>query len=134
MQILVPIRDPNKRQSRKTLERASELAAEHDAQLAVLHINLIHHSKRLSVPELQRAVEDVVGDVETTYLTREGFLVEEIILDEMRSSHTDVLVVGQTRRRWWRRAASRLLGSDRSVDQFLQTQSQVATDIVTVSS
>lgn len=132
MQIMVPIRDPSLRQSRCTLERASELAKEYDAHLLVLHINLLHHSKKRSTADVRRLVEDVVEDVDVSYVTRQGFLVEEIILDEVTSSEVDILVVGQSQRRPWRRTLDRLLGTGQDIGLYLQTRLPITVDVVGV--
>lgn len=129
---MVPIRDPSLRQSRRTLERASELAKEYDAHLLVLHINLLHHSKKRSTADVRRLVEDVVEDVDVSYVTRQGFLVEEIIFDEVTSSEVDILVVGQSQRRPWRRTLDRLLGTGQDIGLYLQTRLPITVDVVGV--
>lgn len=134
MQILAPIRDPSLLQSRRTLERASELAKEYDAHLIVLHINLIHHSKKRSISDVRRLVGNIVTDVDVSYSTREGFFVEEIILDEVNSSQIDLLVIGRNRRRPWRQALDRLLGTGQDIGQYLQTRLPTTVDIVGVPS
>ena len=55
--VVVPVRYPLSRHSRATLDRAIDVAAEQDADLTVLHVNLYQNDEAVSRTELKNAVE-----------------------------------------------------------------------------
>lgn len=81
--ILVPIRNPLTDQSARTLAVAGRLA--HDnapADLRVLHVNLLQTGDNTQTADLTRAISSTLDGVEASVTTRQGFLVEEVILEE----------------------------------------------------
>ncbi|MFB6137526.1 MAG: universal stress protein [Halobacteriaceae archaeon] len=120
--VLVPVRYPLSDHSRETLTRALEIADERDAELTVLHVDLYQESGRVTRTMLKRAAERVVGRVERArYVVRQGFLVEETILDEVAAEGADVVVIGRKQVSRWRRTVRRLLG-DPDVESLLREQ------------
>jgi nucleotide-binding universal stress UspA family protein len=120
--VVVPVRYPLSAHSRATLERAVDVAAEHDADLMVLHVNLYQSDGHVTRTELKAAVEDAVGRLERArYVVRSGFLVEETILDEVASEAADYVVIGGKQRSRWRRMIRRLL-DDPDIEGFLRRE------------
>lgn len=120
--VVVPVRYPLSRHSRATLERAIEVATEHDADLTVLHVNLYQDDSTVTRSELKRAVESEFGRLDRArYVVRPGFLVEETILDEVAAEHADFVVIGRKQAGRWRRMVRRII-DDPDVEGFLRSE------------
>jgi nucleotide-binding universal stress UspA family protein len=131
MRVLVPIRHPLSSHSERTLEAAVDVARERDADLTVLHVNLYQDGDRVTRTELKAAAERAVDvDVDTRYVVRNGFLVEETILDEAAAEGADVVVIGSKQAGRWRRMLRRLF-DDPDVDAYLREH--LDCEVVTVS-
>ena len=131
--ILVPIRYPLTDASERTLAAASRLAADEGrAELLVLHVDPLQSSARTVASDLQRAVSARVGDADAEVITRRGFFVEEVILEEVRVNDADVVVVGADRAAAWRRLLRRLLRDDPAIGPYLRSETGEGTDVVEV--
>jgi nucleotide-binding universal stress UspA family protein len=129
--VVVPVRYPLSEHSRATLQRAVDVAEEHDADLTVLHVNLYQNGGRVSRSELKRAVESSFGRLpRARYVVRSGFLVEETILDEVAAEEADYVVIGRKQAGRWRRMI-RSLVDDPDVETFLRRE--LDCDLITVS-
>ena len=128
--VVVPVRYPLSEHSRRTLSEAVSVAEERDAALTVLHVNLYHKGRDVSRAELKRAVEREFGSLpQTRYVVREGFLIEETILEEVAAERADVVVIGHKQAGRWRRML-RKLTSDPNVDSYLRQK--IDAEIITV--
>lgn len=135
MTILTPIRYPLTVQSTQTLAHAEQLASTADteqAHLLVLYVNLLHHHDDVQQAEIRQAINPLLDEVPVSVLTRRGFLVEEVILEEARHFEVDCIVVGENQRPRWRRLLTWLLRSEVELAPFLQknTRSDVAVEVV----
>lgn len=120
--IVVPVRYPLSDHSKRTLERALEVADEDDAALTVLHVNLHQNGHPITRAELKREVEGAFGRLERVrYVVRSGFLVEETILDEIAAEDADVVVIGHRQASRWKRLIGRLT-RDPDIESFLKTR------------
>ena len=120
--VVVPVRYPLSSHSKRTLERAVEVAEEEDAELTVLHVNLYQNGRNVTRRELKRAVESAVGRLpRVRYVVREGFLVEETILDEVAAERADAVVIGRKQVGRWRSTVRRLIG-DPDVESYLREE------------
>lgn len=129
--VLVPVRYPLSNHSRRTLSEALGVAKERDADLTVLHINLYYRGSDATRTDLKRAVESAFGRVTSArYVVRDGFLVEETILEEIAATHADVVVIGRKQMGRWRRAIRRLV-DDPDIENFLREK--VDCELITVS-
>ncbi|UPW00352.1 universal stress protein [Halorussus gelatinilyticus] len=118
--VVVPVRYPLTEHSKRTLAEAVRVAEERDATLTVLHVNLYQRGREVSRSELKRAVESEFGRVaRSRYVVREGFLVEETILEEVAAEEADVVVIGHKQVGRWRRML-RKLTSDPDVAGYLR--------------
>jgi nucleotide-binding universal stress UspA family protein len=121
MTILAPIRYPLTDDSARTLAAAGRLAHDHaPADIRVLHVNLFQNEDNTRTEELTRAISSTLDGVEASVITRRGFLVEEVILEEATQIDADVVVVGVNRQTTWRKRLSRLLGNYPDVGSFLR--------------
>lgn len=122
MTVLVPIRYPLTKGSRRTLEEAVSIADERDASLVVLHVDLFYDRRGVTIGDLRRAVRRAVGDLEgARYVVKEGLLVEETILEEALKRDVDLVVLGRDQRPRWKRMMSQLL-SRPDVDAYLEEE------------
>lgn len=120
--VVVPVRYPLSTHSKRTLQRAIEVAEEEDAELTVLHVNLYQNGRHVTRRELKRAVESAVGRLPRgRYVVREGFLVEETILDEVAAEKADAVVIGGKQVGRWRSTVRRLIG-DPDVESYLREE------------
>jgi len=120
--VVVPVRYPLSRHSRATLQRAIEVAEEHDADLTVLHVNLYQKDDNVNRTELKRAVEGTFGRLpRARYVVRPGFLVEETILDEVAAENADYVVIGRKQAGRWRRMVRQLI-DDPDIEGFLRRE------------
>jgi nucleotide-binding universal stress UspA family protein len=120
--VVVPVRYPLSEQSRATLEKGSEVARERGAELIVLHINLYQNGDRISRRALKSAVERTtsIGPLsQTRYVVRDGFFVEESILDEVANQAADIVVIGSDQASHLRRLVRRLR-DDPDIERYLR--------------
>jgi nucleotide-binding universal stress UspA family protein len=128
--VVVPVRYPLSRHSERTLERAFEIADDRGADLTVLHINLYQQGEDVQRTDLKRAVEERFGRLEDTrYVVREGFLVEESILEEVARGGADVVVIGHKQKGRWRRMLNKLFDNP-DVDRYLRERLDVEIESV----
>ena len=128
--VVVPVRYPLTEHSTRTLAEAIRIAEKRDAALTVLHVNLYHRGREVSRSELKRAAEAEFDRIpRSRYVVREGFLVEETILEEVAAEEADVVVIGHKQAGRWRRML-RKLTSDPDIEGFLREK--LDAEIVTV--
>lgn len=133
--ILVPIRYPLTAASARTLREAGRIAREREpAELLAIHVDLFQHNGDTGKRELSRAVAAVLDDVEVGVITRRGFFVEEVLLEEAQALEADVIVVGASRRARWRRLIRRLLGNDPAVGTYLRQETPDDVEVVEIDS
>ena len=121
-QVVVPVRYPLSKQSKATLEKGIEVAHEHSAELTVLHINLYQNGERITRRGLKSAIERTTGPLsQTRYVVRDGFFVEESILDEVANLAADIVVVGSDQASHLRRLVRRLR-DDPDIGRYLREE------------
>lgn len=131
MEILVPVRFPLTPNSRATVERALELREiEDDAALVFLHVDLFQEEGEVTRKQLRREIERDFEASGAYYVVRNGFLVEETILEVAANQEVDVIVIGRTRSGKLRRALRRLIGNDPDVESFLRENLDVRLEVV----
>ncbi|APX96047.1 universal stress protein [Natronorubrum daqingense] len=130
--VVVPVRYPLSKHSRRTLESAISVARERDAALTVLHVDLYQNGKKVTRIDLKNAVEREFGRLENVrYVVRTGFLVEESILDEVAAEEADAVVIGSRQASRLRRIFRRFTDNP-NIDQYLRTHLEC--EIITVES
>lgn len=103
MKLLVPIRYPLTSYSKRTLSRALEIAEERGAsEIIVLHVNLLYAGRKVALEALREEVENHFGPIpHAKYITRDGYLCEETILDEILKKKCDAVVMGRNQQSRW---------------------------------
>ena len=128
--VVVPVRYPLTEHSTRTLAEAIRVADERDAALTVLHVNLYHRGREVSRSELKRAVESAFDRIpHSRYVVREGFLVEETILEEVAAEKADMVVIGHKQAGRWRQMLQKLT-SNPDIDGYLR--GKLDAEVVTV--
>jgi len=118
--VVVPVRYPLSEHSERTLRRAVRVADDRDADLTVLHVDLFQNGRKVTRTDLKRAVEERLGElVNTRYVVRRGFLVEETILEEVAAEEADIVVIGHKQAGRWRRMINSLT-NDPDIETFLR--------------
>lgn len=131
--ILVPIRYPLHDESARTLATAGRLAQHHaPADVFALHVNLFQTNENIQTAELTRAISSVLDDVTASVITRRGFFIEEIILEEAEGLDADVVVVGAEKKAVWRQLLRRLLGNHPSVCSYLKNHITEQIEVIEV--
>ncbi|MDZ7702163.1 MAG: universal stress protein [Halobacteriales archaeon] len=120
--VVVPVRYPLSKHSKRTLGHAIEVAHEREAALTVLHVDLYQQGRNVTRSELKAAVEAEYGALSNArYVVRTGFLVEETILEEVAAEGADVVVIGEKQVGRWRATVRRLVG-DPDIESFLREE------------
>lgn len=131
--VLVPIRYPLTDESARTLDAAGRIAADHDdVEVVVVHVDRFQNNEDTETGELTRAIRAVLDDVDTAVITRRGFFVEEVLLEEAQALEADVIVVGASQTARWRRLLRRLLGNDPAVGTYLRQETSDDVEVVEV--
>ena len=118
--LVVPVRYPLSKHSKKTLAEAIDIAEDRDASLTILHVDLYHDSHNVSRRDLKRAVEREFGPLaDARYVVRKGFIVEETILSEVAAEGADIVVIGEKQVSRWRQTVRRLIG-DPDIEYYLR--------------
>jgi len=135
MKLLVPVRYPLTQNSRSTIECALELKQEEEGEgaeivkLIFLHVDLFQHEGNVSRNDLRREVESEFDASDASYVVREGFIVEETILDEAANKEVDVIVVGKNRSGKLRRTLRRLVRNDPDIENYLRKNLDVRLEV-----
>lgn len=120
--ILVPVRYPLEEQNVRTIQKAIEIAEQQDdADLSIIHVNIIHENEQVTREDLVRAIEREFGPLTNArYEVNKSFLLEETILYEAVQQKAEYVVIGTDRRARWRRILSYLLGRNVYLERFLR--------------
>jgi len=130
-QVVVPVRYPLTDHSRATLEEAIRIAADENAALTVLHVNLYQNGRQVTRSQLKSAVEREFGKLSNArYSVRRGLLVEQSILEEIAAEEADVVVIGKKQVSRWRQMVRRIT-DDPDIEEFLRDRLDCR--VVTVS-
>lgn len=107
---LVSVRYPLTDDGHRTIRRGLAYVESEADSLIILHVGLLQNGGRLTRQELQSAVEAAVGPIPAHYTVRQGYVLEEAIIDEAARQNSDRVLVGRTRRGRLRRRLGQLLG------------------------
>ncbi|WP_226005978.1 universal stress protein [Natrinema salinisoli] len=132
--VLVPIRYPLTAKSTQTLTSAERIAHDYNnAQLIIFHVNLFQYNENVKEAEIRQAVTPVLDDVPFSVSIRQGFLIEEVILEEAQQRNIDAIVIGEKQNPLWRRAINMLLRNDPDIAPFLKENTGTDIEVKTAN-
>ena len=107
---LVSVRYPLSVDSHRTIRRGFEHVTDDGDSLIVLHVTLLQNGSKLNRHQLRSAVEGEFGEISAHYIVRQGYVLEEAIIDEAARQNADRVIVGKTKRGRIRRRLGQLFG------------------------
>lgn len=107
---LISVRYPLSDDSHRTIQRGLEYLRDDSDSLIILHVTLLQNGSKLTRQQLRAAVEGEFGEIPAHYVVRQGYVLEEAIIDEVARQSADRVIVGKTRRGWIRRRLGQLFG------------------------
>lgn len=131
MNVLVPIRFPLTDRNKRALERALELIEDDPmASLTILHLNSVPSNEHVTRRDLRTAIEGEYGTIRADYVIRDGFLVEEAILEEANRDEITHVVISEARQKKWVDSLLELLDVSVDIEAFLRAN--LDTELVVV--
>jgi len=107
---LVSVRYPLSEDGHRTIQRGLDHVSDDGDSLIVLHVTLLQNGDKLNRQQLREAVEREFGEIPTHYVVRQGYVLEEAIIDEAARQNADRVIVGKTKRGRIRRRLGQLFG------------------------
>jgi nucleotide-binding universal stress UspA family protein len=131
MKVLIPVRYPLTPVNERAIRRGLDLVAGHDdPELMIFHLNEIQTDRRIGREKLRNAVESVFDGIEASYIVRDGFLVEEAVLEEAIRLEVDLIVLSGERQRRWRRILESVLDIDANPECFIRDKTGIEVEVV----
>ena len=107
---LASVRYPLNDDSHRTIKRGLGHLTDSDDSLIVLHVALLQNGEKIGRDTLRMAVEAEFGELPAHYIVRQGYVLEEAIIDEAARQHADRVLVGKTKRGRISRRLGQLFG------------------------
>jgi len=127
---LVSIRYPLSDDGHRTIQRGLEYASDADDSLIVLHVRLLQNGSKLTRQQFRSAVENEFGQIPAHYIVRQGYVLEEAIIDEAARQSADRVIVGKTKRGRFRRRLGQLFGLYPNLEAELSRNLKTTLEIV----
>ena len=126
---LVSVRYPLTDDSHRTISRGLDHTAGDDS-LIVLHVALLQNGDSITREELRAAVEAEFGEIPAHYVVRQGYVLEEAIVDEAARQSADRVIVGKTKRGRLRRRLGQLFGLYPDLEAELEATLSTSLEVV----
>ena len=127
---LVSVRYPLTEDSHRTISRGLDYAAGDEDSLIVLHVALLQNGDSITREELRSAVEAEFGEIPAHYVVRQGYVLEEAIVDEAARQTADRVMVGKTKRGRIRRRLGQLFGLYPDLEAELEATLSTSLEVV----
>jgi len=127
---LVTVRYPLTAAGRRTIEHGLDHLSSDGDSLIVLHVSLLQNGETISREDLQAAVEAEFDGIRAHYIVRQGYVLEEAIIDEVARQDADYVVLGKTKRGRLQRWLGRLLGLYPDLEAELATELDTELEVV----
>ena len=127
---LVSVRYPLTEDSHRTISRGLDHTAGDDDSLIVLHVGLLQNGDSITREELRTAVEAAFGEIPAHYVVRQGYVLEEAIVDEAARQNADRVIVGKTKRGRIRRRLGQLFGLYPDLEAELEATLSTSLEVV----
>jgi len=98
--------------------------------LIVLHVTLLQNGDKITRQELRTAVESEFGSISAHYVVRQGYVLEEAIIDEAARQTADRVIVGKTKRGRIRRRLGQLFGLYPDLETELRQNLRMTLEVV----
>ncbi len=127
---LVSVRYPLTADSHRTIRRGVDHLEDDGDSLIILHVRLIQNGDKLTRRALREAVEREVGTIPAHYVVRQGYVLEEAIIDEAARQRAVRVIVGKTKRGRIRRRFGQLLGLYPDLETELERNLSTTLEVV----
>jgi nucleotide-binding universal stress UspA family protein len=134
MNVLIPVQYPLTTTNKRAIQHGMELIQGTDnPELMIFHLNELQSGPGASRKRLREAVETEFGDVDASYVVRDGFLTEEAIIETALHYDMDWIVLSEGRRNRWRRLFEEFLAIDHDPERMIKELAGIEVDVVTDS-
>jgi len=131
MNVLVPVRFPLIDRNKRALKHALSLIEDDPmASVTILHLNSLPADEHVTRRDLRTAVEREFGAVRADYVIRDGFLVEEAILEEANRDEITHVVISEARRKTWVDSLLELLDVSVDIESYLRSNLDIELVVV----
>lgn len=131
MNVLVPVRFPLTDRNKRALEHALSLIDDDPmASVKVLYLNSFVNDEHVTRRDLRTAVEREYGEVRADYITRDGFLIEEAVLEEASREEITHVVISEARQRKWVDSLLKLLDMSGDIESYLRANLDIELIVV----
>ena len=127
---LVSVRYPLSADSYRTIHRGLSHTSDDGDSLIVLHVTLLQNGDRLTRDQLRKAVEGEFGAIPAHYVVRQGYVLEEAIIDEAARQNADRVIVGKSKRGRIRRRLGQLFGLYPDLERELSRNLKTTLEVV----
>ena len=127
---LVSVRYPLSADSYRTIHRGLSYTSDDGDSLIVLHVTLLQNGDRLTRDQLRKAVEGEFGAIPAHYVVRQGYVLEEAIIDEAARQNADRVIVGKSKRGRIRRRLGQLFGLYPDLERELSRNLKTTLEVV----
>lgn len=133
MKIRIPVPYPLTDTNEGTIRRGLNLASEHEnPELLLFHLNELQTDQRIRRKTLRNAVESACGEIDASYVVRDGCLIEEAIIEETIRLEMDYLILSRRRRNRRRQLLREILELDRDPDRLIEERTGITVEIGTI--
>ena len=120
MLVLIPVRHPLTEYNRNAIEKGLDIIKEEsNPELVILHVNQLHKHENVTQSELRKTVQAEFGVISANYIVRDGFLVEEAILDEAIRLDVGHVVLSERRYAAWQQRLRDILDIGVDLESFI---------------
>ncbi|WP_123622458.1 universal stress protein [Halorubrum sp. CSM-61] len=131
MNVLVPVQYPLTEMNRQAIRRGQDLTDGNEGtELLIFHLNQVLEDRRVSRKELRAAVESAVGEIDANYVIRDGFFVEEAVIEIAIEFEMDMIVLSEQRRNRWQRLLSVIFGIERDPEEVIEEATGIEVTVI----
>lgn len=135
MKILIPVQYPltdvNKQAIQRGIDLTNGLA---DSELLLFHLNEVRKDRRVTRHSLRETVESTFEGFNASYVVRDGFFIEEAIIEAAIQLEIDYLLLSQSRRDRWKRLLEEILDVEQDLEQFIEDNTGIEVEVITEAS
>lgn len=131
MNVLVPVQHPLTEANRQAIRRGQKLTGGREGtELLILHLNQIFENFRVNREDLRNSVESALGDVDANYVIRDGFFIEEAIIEIAIEFEMDLIILSEQRRNRWQRLLRVLFDIERDPEEVIKEATGIEVSVV----